>query len=259
MKKAITLLLAVLLFLCMPGCVKEAEKETAYEIYERANAKIRDAASIMLSFQSNKTITVPGLDGAESQEVELQYSGLVKQVTKNKQNDIDFEMDISTEGLGLRETVKAWYTGGMYYLSMFGVNTKTAMPLSEIQKQVNTELLSFADADIIEQSVKERVDGYDLTFKLEPGGLLDALNRQVGNTSEVFNLGGIEHKFNEVGLSVFIDGKGEIKSLKLLVAYTMTGEGREVSVVEDNFMEVLQLGGVTIAFPEDLDSYIGAK
>lgn len=244
MKKILLMILAVTAALSFQGCGKEA---SAFEVYMQASEAMKKVDSISMNTNTKMSISV------NEEKMDMTMSGTISEVIKSE-TEIDMELDMQTNVRGQNMPMKAYYKDGMYYVDAEGSKMKMEMPLDKMLAQTNSNLIEFPESSITNQSLKDVDGNKELTFTLDGSALKDVLDKQL---SSLKNITGSLEDFNigSINLKAVVDKDGNMKSCQLVFPLEMSANGQNMKMDCDIEMEIIQVGGVTINFPEDLDTY----
>lgn len=245
MKKYLAAGLAALVVLLCCGCSGSAQEQEAYVLYMRASEKMADADSMAMRMDMNMTMQLMG----QTMEMDM---GMDVQTVIHSPTDMDMAMQMTTEQMGASVEAAMYYTGGYYYMDMMGTRQKVAMDISEAAQQANRYNIQFQQAALKKAEVKEMNGGHELLLTLD-GEVMNALMGQqlAGTTGE----GDVQLQIGDVAMRAFIDGADNLKTMEMAFEMKMTVAGMEVECGVTMEMAYLQVGGVTVSFPADLDSY----
>ena len=262
MKKLSSLLLSALMILSLAACGVDAEKDqTAYDLYVNANQKLNEAKS--MSADINAIISMTVMD----ETMEITTTGNIKEVMLS---DTDFEMamDFHQESDLLDESndFSSYYKDGTMYMDMDIIKFKMDMPIDEYMEQASvgssTSTLDFPESAIAEYDIEElEDDSRKLSFTLKGSEINDLLDEMLeGSMSQMLEALGTdleeaEYEFNDISISLVIDKDNNINRYNILYGFSTDVEGETLITEIDMTMDILQLDGVTIEFPDDLDTY----
>ncbi len=233
-----------------PAEEEPAAGESAYDIYMKAAEALREVDSLRM----NMTMEM-GMGDDETET--FSFSAYTEQVFISE-TEIDMKMDMTIELMGESMNTLMYYKDGMAYMEMYDMKVKQPMDVDEAMQQGNVETIDFNEDVILSQSMNEVSGNKEITFVLDGVALSDELLKQMnGVDSQTAGAGSVT--FDDMEMEVVIDSSGNIKSYSISCPYHTSAPGYVVSGNMNVSMEVLQIGGVTIAYPADLDSYLGME
>ncbi|MDL2273323.1 hypothetical protein LJC34_02055 [Oscillospiraceae bacterium OttesenSCG-928-G22] len=218
--------------------------QTAYQLLSAANASYQEAESYAMTFvmdmdykQNGESMMTQGMTG----DIKVAVEG----------DDVKLALTSSTS-MGDIEAMalSAYYLDGYYYMEMLGQKMKMAMPVEAAMEQSMAMDVQFAESLIKDQTV----DGGKLTFTLDGSFLNDMLEEQLQG---MFQQTGVEAdiSYGDVAYTANLGENGELKDVAVTGGASITAEGETMDLALDMTMTIEQIGGVTVEFPDDLDSY----
>lgn len=251
MKKVLAIVMAAMLVMALGACSKD--ELSAYQIYTQANEKLSKAGSMSADIVSTITMT------AQGEEIDISVKGNVKEVTKSE-TEADMEMDLTMSMMGMDIPTYMYYTDGYIYMDMMDQKVKVAASAGDASYTGSLDV-SFAEKDIKDVKVEElEGGGHAITFSLDGVALSDILAQQVKNSMSNMggagaSLEGMEVEIGDVHMEVDVNKDGSLQRLLMDYPMTMTMEGESVEAKAHIEMNDIVEGGVTIEFPDDLDTY----
>ena len=121
----------------------------------------------------------------------------------------------------------------------------------------------FNEEDIFGLDAVEDSNGTAMRFEVRQAGMQDLL-RQLADFEDtggltVYGHDDVSYEFEDVVIRMRIDNDGALRDIRLAFVYMAThhhiADGVEFSAYLEIGMNVAQIGGVTIDFPDDLDSF----
>jgi hypothetical protein len=230
--------------------------DTAFALWEAASKGAEDAGALSFVMDFQTEMKGAGLDSA----ITLNMGGPVKIANSTDPSKLEMEIDLQMDMLGQDLSMKGWYRDGYYYFDMLGMKAKQPMSGEEAMKQNNTEMLTFTENAIKEQSVTDTADGgKKLSFLLD-GAKMTALARSSmaggmqggGVDPEMLNI-----RMDDVDVTVILDRDGRLAECTYAFNATISGgsESDEMTMACTTSMTQISTGNVTITFPSDLDTY----
>lgn len=242
MKKKLALLVAIALAIGLVGC--NTDELTAYERYTAANQKLSEAGSMAADLSMDIDMTVAG------QTIGATMEGSVETVA-NSETDIDLALLMTLNSNGLSADITAYYTDGWYYMDTMGTRQKTKMDVQDVSGSIDYNIDFPLDA-VKDVQFDERDGAYHITFTLDGAALSDTLSRQL---ADIPGIGDADVEFADVVMNAIIDKENNLKSVDMVYGFSMGVSGQNTSCEAHVHMDITQIGDVSIAFPDDLDSY----
>ncbi|MDL2219855.1 hypothetical protein LJC04_05965 [Ruminococcaceae bacterium OttesenSCG-928-O06] len=243
MKKTVSLLLIVLMALCFVACGGE-EAKTPYQLYVDANQKMTDAGSFAADAHMLISMSMMG------QTMDMEMDTTIKTITRSE-TDIDMEMLMTMSYAGMTIDTTAYYTDGYMYALAMGQKQKQKMDAADMASQGSYNI-DFTESAVKESSVTDVDGGKLLSFVLDGSVMNDLMAQQMAGTG-----GGddVDVTIEDVPMEVTIDGDGNLKNLVMDFTMVVTSQGLSIDCTVSMTMDAIQVGGVTIDFPADLDTY----
>ena len=255
MKKFLAMVLTGIMVLsCAVGLSAcKGMDESTYEMYVKAYEALNSVDSVILKGGAE----VSGVYGEETMSMVMDFTAeeIIKSAT-----DIDMRMVMSieaTEETGMPEEMVMFYTGGNYYTEIMGQKIKIVMPVEDMVAQANMAAIEFPETAIKSESAKDVSGGKELSFTINGNEIKDVLSKSVsgmGDASTAEILLGMD--IENVTIKTVIDKKGNFKTLELNFSTDIVQNEESISMSFLMTMEIVQIGGVTIDFPADLEDYM---
>ncbi len=224
-----------------------ADGQSAYALYVKANEALEAADSLRMNVKTTMTMEVDGMSET------IMIAADAEQVFKSP-TEIDMKMNMTMDFMGESMETLMYYKDGMSYMEMYGMKVKQPMDVEEASQQASTDTIAFSEEAIKQQSVNEVSGNREITFTLDgaalSGEMLDQMNSIDSDTAATAGAA-----FGDIELKVIIDSSDNMKTFHLSCPYEMSESGYVITGDMEIEMEVLQIGGVTIDFPTDLDTY----
>jgi len=229
-----------------------------FDIYILAAQELDNADSLLLHTASISIMRF------EDEFLEIGTIGTVAQVIHNPTN-IDLKTDmILLMDDGIEHLQVSYFRNGRLYLvTGEGTGFVMSMPFEEVIEQYNVNLLEFGENAILDQSVRELVNGRELSFNLSTSVMSDLITPMIDAIQTIAFEGmsaselGIDIEFGDMDFVVGLDTNDSIRSVDMWFNMILSEGGEELITWDtDMRMEIIQVGGVTIEFPDYLDDFI---
>jgi len=248
--------LAALLIAALTSCSFTVSDEL-YDMYASACATVNNADSKRIGTEITITMEVVGkAKGDEAVVMESGIAALITEVVKSgTESEISAEMTRSVYG----ETILtyAYYKDNIYYMDSMGSKIKTPLALNDVMVRAYTSVMIFPKSAVKKDKLIPGVPGdtgRELQFTLkgpEVGGLL---MKQIGGQDEFFGESE-DDAYGDVTVKAILDAGGTLKTLNLSFTITETYGGEKIKTTCEMILEVIELGGLEVNFPLDLDEY----
>jgi len=224
----------------------------------RASEAMLEVDSLLMQSEMTSASTifieVEGMDPIEM-ETEILASSTIAQVNHSP-TEIDMRMEILTVTDGTEMAMTSYFRDGVFYMEIMDERIKMPLGLDEVLAQANAGVFTFEEAAISNQIISETPNGTELSFVLSGEAMSDMISQIAGSTAALFGgMEGIEMSFEDIALTMQLDENEFPKTSNISMNMRMEGEGLTVTMQTTTLMEVVQVGDITIDFPEDLDSY----
>lgn len=228
------------------------EETAAFERYMRASETLMEAGSLRMESQS---IMIMSFDG----EVEEIRSSSTASQVMHSETDVDMHMEMTMDIQGMSIPTTIYFRNGWYYMDMMGMGMRMPFPLEDVLEQANTGILDFTEEAIAFQEVRTTDSGIELVFRLTASAMSELLDGMVSGMLETIGLSldmGITLNFGDIDFSVVLNNADELQSMDMAFSYTMEFEGEVIDVTMTTYTQIVQVGGVTINFPDYLDDFM---
>ena len=221
---------------------------TAYELYTRASEALDNAGSM----ETETTTEMSMRFGEESMDISMEST--IKVVYP--ENDMELEMLSTMDVMGTNQETSAYYKGGYYYIQTMGMKMKVPMDLDSIRDTANTQALDFSEDAVKDQSSDSAEGGTRVTFTLDGSAIADAMEKQLAGMVDGLGGEGASMSFGDISLSAVVGADETMKSIDMAFSFDMEMQGESISCDMAMTMVIVRLGGVSITFPDDLDTYM---
>jgi len=261
-KKILAILILSLFIFVVAACAGgPPQPDTAYDIYTRAG----DAFHSYESLAADSFLTMTVLEDEEEGN-RVEETCFIK-VINVSETEAEVQWDIYFLYCGSPyDDFKSFYKDGVHY---FDENYPERDPRKYSMKRsvedilgqiaIRTEILSFPDTAVKRQEATQKDGGYELIFILDGEALHGEVLYQLGYHTYLFTggVGGDDYYwiFDDLEYIVFIDGQGDLKTTRLNYSVELVSWRIAMPICGSIIRDYLQLGDVTIDFPDDLDAY----
>ena len=247
MKKMLSITLASVLLFCLAACDSGSEELTPYAAYVQASQKLAEADSYEAEMLMDLTM------GAQGVSIDMGVESTVKQVKKGNSADLEMQMAISMMGMSIDMTM--YYTDGTAYMEVMGMKAKQPMSYDEALSQANYNV-QFSEEAVKDAKIEQTSEGSVITFVLDKDAMNGALDGQLdGVLSGMMEGTEAGAMISDVAMIVTLDKSSALKSMDMTFEMAMEMSGQQVDCTAHVVMNIMQQGGVSITFPDDLDSY----
>lgn len=244
MKKILVLFLAVISIFPMTSC--GTSEQSAYDMYVDANEAYLNADSMRTNVLMDITMESGGVSST------LTVTGAIDKVARSK-TDVDMKVDMTMDIAGNALSSMMYYKEGVAYMDLMGMKMKASMTIEEAVQQASANPIVFPEEAVKEQSVNDVTDGKEIAFTLEGEALSELMDKQLSGLESAIGVTG-ELTYGDVVMKALVDN-GSLKSISLYCPFDISTAAEAISGNVDMKMDILQIGGVTIDFPTDLDTY----
>jgi hypothetical protein len=179
-------------------------------------------------------------------------------------DDIEMNMNLSVPVLQQligASNIQLFINDGFAYLGIQGFKVKVKIPTdsASIYPSGSSEIVAEFTEDMLQiQSMNMTPEGHaEISFFIDG----DTLNDIPVTAIETYMDGKIYKEeiplnFDDMTLSRVMTPAGELVSLRLIYGFSSAVSGIQMRASYDMTAQIQQLGGVTVNFPADLDSYV---
>ncbi len=258
MKKFMAVLAAMMMVFALAACGddKEPAKQggdtndgpSAFELYNQAEEKM--AALTDVEYKMDVAMKM----AAEGQNMDMTMGGTMKQVKVDENNfnlQFNMNMDMSAMGAGTMD-MNMYYTNGYLYYDMGQMGQmKVAMDMAAAEEQMNANGMAELDESWVKES---SVDGQNVHMVLDGTKMTGMVDEYAGSMAAT--LQGGEITMGDVTVDLVLDAEGLPTTYKMVMPMTVNTQGIEMTMDMDMTMDVIATEGVTIEFPEGMDSWM---
>ena len=222
--------------------VANALDVNAYELLNLANEVLMEAGSVLMSMETAVTTEFLG------ETMDMQMLGTIAQVIRSE-TDIDMRMEMTTYMDGESMDSLVYFRDGVMYMNVDGDWIYMTVPLEDLMAQ--TGVVSFPEDAIISQQAIGRGDDIELRFIISGDAMTNLANVALGGIGET-GLADLDISIGNVNVTTVVDSDGVMRYMDMHLNMVMNIEGLSVTQSMAMRSEVVQLGGITINFPQDL-------
>ena len=236
MKKVTALVLAALLVFALAAC--SGSEQEAYALYTEAAGRLVSAES----FAADTDLAV--IFSHDGQDTRVSLSGVVKGAARDV-DDVDVSAALSVKRGRATIGVNGYFTDGWSYVSMMGTRMK-----------VKTGVAGALPESAVKDAAVETVAGGSIvTFTLDGAALDGIMGTRLPGMRSIGLADGADIHYSDAAVEAFIGEDGALKTVAANVPFTLVVDGEAVQGSAAVTLEVTQMGGITVALPDDLDSY----
>ena len=262
MKKHCAVLIAAILLVTVAGCKGNQPKdevgveadlsqEAAYRLYTNAIGEINTIGSFSGNIILKTVMSIMG------EPYEYNVTTGVKQIFGNA-DKIEAEI-VADESVNMDSM---YYKDGMLFYSGETEKVKFPYPGDAILKMTNSRIVTevlFPESDIFGYEATEYPSGTEVLFDLYSKNMEDIL-REITDYSmtggvEEHDESEVQYSFDDVLASLRFDKTGNLEKVLLSYVAVFYHFGDAYDTYIELGVEISQIGGVSINFPSDLDSY----
>ena len=233
----------------------EPTPKPMYERYIQAYAAVNDAESVSMKMDMKMDMN------ADGQSISIPIKANIKQIQKSE-TDIEMDMDMTMDFMGQSMTVKMYYKDGFTYTNALGQKSKTRTPVEQMTGQTGLNYFDLPETAVTGQEIKDVEGGKEISFTLDVAAMKDILDDALNNAFNSMDgssdaaLSGADISLSNIKTTAVIDNKDQLKSMNMTFAAKISVMGESADVRYDITISDIQIGGVTIDFPADLDTYM---
>jgi hypothetical protein len=231
---------------------QNGEQRSAYEIYMLASEALENAESMIME---SSTVMKMDMDG---EEMEMVMDAVIEMVMRSE-TDIDMRMVATTKMDDMEMPSEMYFRNGVMYMDMLGMQMKMEMPLEQMLEQVNsTGALDFPEEAILDASMTAVDGGTKITFTLSGSVMSDMIDELTGGILATMGIDDMDMSVNmgDIIYVVVVDADYMLTTMDMTMFVSMEVDGETMSMDVVTSMEVIQIGGVEITFPDYLDDFM---
>ncbi|MCL2422056.1 MAG: copper amine oxidase N-terminal domain-containing protein [Defluviitaleaceae bacterium] len=225
-----------------------ADGPTAYELLTKASDALLEAGSVLMTADMNIAMV---LDGESLGTVQM--TSVISQIIRSE-TDIDMKMESTTTVEGETFQTVTYFRDGVYYVDILGEQFRMPMPLEDLMGQ--TGLVEFPEHAVIAQDTAVVGGRTQLSFTISGTAMEDFISSMMGEMFNLLGLDGLNMQLSNMDITAVLDEDGTMHNMRSTMTLTMAFEGISISMAMDMLTEVVQIGGVTIDFPANLDDFV---
>lgn len=267
MKKILKGILLLMMLLCLVACnnnstnkdtEKDVQKEedtlSAKEILEKSMEKSSQVADYDYEMNMDYTMSNNGevvrmLMDTSAQVQDNNLETMKMSMTTNMTMSMEGEEDLTI-------TSTVYYTDGYYYADVYGMKSKMAMNLSELQESLNQSMdINDMNIDAFELSeVKEEADYYTFDFTCDSSKMTDFVQSSLSSMLGELDAS-MEYDISSISGNYKIDKEYNIVDLEMKLKMALTTNGETIDCDMVYTMKYNNPGeAVTVELP-DLSEY----
>jgi len=232
--------------LYLPPAPTAEEYEYAFARLGVANDILLDAGSFVMQSVTDMQIDIENMTTLNT----VMYGETATIIHSETEFSVRSEMSMSILG---ETNVRVQYIrdGAMYMgVDSEWIRMDMGMDMGDLLAQ--TGLITFEEEAIISQTAREDGNNLILTFTLVGEAMENMMNAMLSSTGRE-ELDGAEMQISEIIMVFTIDADGNLLSIDMLMDATTEILGLQVTMSMDMRSEIVQVGGVEIDFPAELD------
>jgi len=254
MKKLAVVLCVVigLLGATVVGATEVRAERSAYQIYMDANEALNEAESYLMAMGMVMEMGMLGMT------LTTEMESLIAMVML-EDNDFIMFMESVTSTMGEEVEMTMYWVDGIMYMDMDGLRIKMDMDLEDALAQANMDIVDFTEESINEESIEEVEEGILVSFVLSGESMMEEIMAQMGLLDglmgDLEELEGLELAIGDILVTALIDNDDNLLEITMAFEMDMSMMGETISIVYAIHMEILEIGGVEIVLPDDLDEF----
>jgi hypothetical protein len=245
----VALLMAVSLWGCsLPGSAVDAKKIAEhFKLFKTAMDALQGADAIAF----NSDIAVNLTSGSDLFDFKTNVQAKITDATKPV---FGAEFLVRAQVFGTDVDSKTWVKDGFSYTETSEQKIKTPITEGEMKEQKSNVFLDFTESVIKTSTADEVAGGTRLTFTIDGKAATKYL---LGNLAMLATFLGKAMKadIQEAEVSVLISPDGSMKDFDVKFDFSIDLLGNPTSLHFVALVKDIQLGGIAIEYPADLDSY----
>lgn len=250
LKKLSMFMMAAVLIAVFSACsVTGKEKLTAEEIYKKAAEKQQEVTTADMDV----IYTVNMSSAGESTQMDMNMK--IRSDLSDKDNiKLGVSSEISAPGTESINMNYA-YIDNMIYVDTAGLKYKSAVSAADAEKITGSTSANniFAIENIIDAELTKDGDDSIVTFQFDEKAFNDIMKDNMGALA---GAEGVSYNFTEFSGRAVIDKDYNMKSVKLMMGFTLSENETEVTISADVDVNINSVGKpVSISAPSDAENY----
>lgn len=230
--------------LSLTACNSGGGSYTAFELYERSLEQMEDIDSLIIEFDMKAEYSVAGT----SEQTDMSLLMSLEMLGEDNAN-------LAASGSAMGIEIDLYFRDGYMYTEAMGERSREAMDFDEAFEMTGGNLIgSTIEEDSIESSSVESIagGGYRLNFALDPVSMIaEAFGDSIAGIpfSEDMIDGGT------IDMTFYIDADYYMTRAIIEMDFSFTMLGETMLIYMEMDATYVQLGNVTVAFPDWLDGF----
>ena len=221
---------------------EKVEKEVSpYSLYTKASKAMQDAKD--LSMVINMSVS----GGTE----DMSMNGPV-QAIMTSETEREMLMTLNVTMMGQEIPMTMYYKEGFAYFEMMGRKFKQPMGSEQASAQANVGRVEFPEDAIKNQSMKEIPSGTELSFTIDGSKMEGIVSGSLGGMDKLF--GDMSFEYGDLTIVATLDTQENLTGMSLNAEVSSTADATQRGLITIAMTDI-QLGGVVITAPPDLESY----
>jgi len=240
-----------------------AERSTAYQLYLEAAETLTQADSYLMAMDMAMLISIIidiGIGDPFVLDMESE-SEIIMAIQLVGEDEFIMFMEMVTVTMDEEVEITAYFADGWFYMDTLGQKIKMEMSFNEAMAQAGVNGITvFEEEHIYEYFVEETEYGTLITFIIQSDAVYELIGSQM-DLFEEFTEDGYEAEFSfsDMEYTALIGEDGKFVYIIMQFAVEMDVDG--IIMVMDSFIhiDIIQVGGIEIEPPGDLDEYLEIK
>ncbi|MBQ3200003.1 MAG: hypothetical protein IJB67_06515 [Firmicutes bacterium] len=269
-KKLLSLGLAATMLLALTACGGEDTQQkpelTPYELVKQGSDRLDAMDGVAYELTTQITMDDNLTAGTETPTViYMDMDGTMKQVKVPSDDGINdyqlyFDMSMTVPVLEAPEgeittNMLMYYTDGYMYYNIpdYDQKYKMAMDMTDAMAEMQGTNLDEIEEDmILDSSVTERDGGKMVKMTLDGSKMTNLIDEYAAN---VVDTADEQMVLQDMPYTVYLDADNNITAIEMELKMTACAAEETVNIDMDMRIDVTETEGVTIDFPNDLDTY----
>ena len=268
LKKLLSLGLAATMLLSFTACGggdKEPEL-TPYELVKQGSERLEALDGVAYELTSEVTVDHNLTTGTDIPTlIYMDLDGTMKQIKVPNDEGIDdyqlyFDMTMTVPMLDAPEgemtaNTLIYYTDGYIYYNLPDYNQKYKMAMdvtSAMAEMQGLDLDKIEEDMILDSSVAEKDGGKVVKMTLDGSKMTSFIDEYAANMVDTANE---QVVLQDMPYTVYLDANDNITAIEMEMKMSTSAAEETVNIDMDMRLDVTETEGVTIDFPDDLDTY----
>ena len=218
---------------------------SAYELLNRANEVLVASGSMLAVSESSITVRMDDLS------FDTYLTGVVTGIFGSNETDIDMRVETTVVVEDVDVTSVAYLRNGVLYMELLGEWIAVEVPAYVVLAQYG--LIGFSEQAVISQTVTEFAEGTEIVLVISGYEAKRVVNSMLDYY--MLDLLGTDIVIGNINVTAMLNtDDGALSSIGVIFNIYAEVDGVELDVYINIWTDIVQIGGMVIDFPQELDN-----